>query len=184
MGFSRQEYWSGLPLQVSCIAGKFFTVCEVCNIVQKAVNKTIPKIKKKSEKAKWLSEEALRRAKEWKEAKSKGERERYTQLNSEFQRITRRYKAAFFNEQCLIISWWTYLDKNLSPNFHQGFKDQDLSVLQAFLVNTLRGSPWVCNMRGQHEDNLVECLLWVSFRNRIGFPIHSDVRGWPLALVW
>ena len=75
------------------------------------------------------------------------------------------------------------LIKNLSPNFLQGFKDQDLSALQAFLVNTLHGSPWVCNMRGQLEDNLVECLLGVSFGNRTGFPIHPDVRGRPLALV-
>ena len=49
---------------------------EVCNIVQEAVNKTIPK-KKKSKKAKWLSEEALQIAEKIREAKSKGERERY-----------------------------------------------------------------------------------------------------------
>ena len=61
-------------------------------------NKTIPK-KKKSEKAKWLSEEALQIAKERREAKSKGERERYTQLNAEFQRTARRDKA-LLNEQC------------------------------------------------------------------------------------
>ena len=59
---------------------------------------TIPK-KKKCKKAKWLSEEALQIAEERREAKSKGERERYTQLNAEFQRIARRDKKAF-NEQC------------------------------------------------------------------------------------
>ena len=59
---------------------------EIHNIIQKAANKTIPQ-KKKSKKAEWLSEEALQIAEERKEAKSKGERERYIQLNTEFQRI-------------------------------------------------------------------------------------------------
>ena len=67
---------------------------EVCNIVQKAANKTIPK-KKKNKKAKWLSEEALQIAEERRETKSKGERERYTQLNAELQRIARRDKKCF-----------------------------------------------------------------------------------------
>ena len=75
---------------------------EILSIVQKAVNKTIPK-KKKSKKAKWLSEEALQIVEEQREAKSKRERERYIQLNTEFQKIARRDKKAFFNEQCLII---------------------------------------------------------------------------------
>ena len=64
--------------------------------------KTIPK-EKKSKKAKWLSEEALQIVEEQREAKSKRERERYIQLNTEFQKIARRDKKAFFNEQCLII---------------------------------------------------------------------------------
>ena len=63
-------------------------------------NKTIPK-KKKSKKAKWLSEEALQIAKERREAKSKGERERYIQLNADFQRKARETRQAFFNEQCI-----------------------------------------------------------------------------------
>ena len=75
---------------------------EVCNTLQEAVDKTIPK-KKKSKKAKWLSEEALQIVEEQREAKSKRERERYIQLNTEFQKIARRDKKAFFNEQCLII---------------------------------------------------------------------------------
>ena len=62
---------------------------EVHNIVQKAVTKTISK-KKKCKKSKWLSEEALQIAEERRKAKGKGERERYTQLNAEFQRIARR----------------------------------------------------------------------------------------------
>ena len=73
---------------------------EVHNIVQEAANKTIPK-KKKSKKAKWLSEESLQVAEERREVKSKGERERYTQLNAEFQRTARRDKKVFFNEQCI-----------------------------------------------------------------------------------
>ena len=64
---------------------------QVCKIVQEAVTKTIPK-KKKCNKAKWLSEETLQIAEERREVKSKGERERYIQLNAEFQRITRRDK--------------------------------------------------------------------------------------------
>ena len=67
---------------------------EVCDIVQEAVIKMIPK-KRKCEKAKWLSEEALQIAEKRREAKGKGERERYTQLNVEFQRIIRRDKKAF-----------------------------------------------------------------------------------------
>ena len=70
---------------------------EFHNIVQKASNETIPK-KKKSKKANWLSEEALQIAEERREAKSKEERERYTEINAEFQRIARRDKKAFFNE--------------------------------------------------------------------------------------
>ena len=72
---------------------------EVHNIVQEAVTKTIPK-KNKCKKAKWLSEETLQIAEQRREAKSKGERERYTQLNAEFQKIARRDKKAFFYEQC------------------------------------------------------------------------------------
>ena len=64
---------------------------EVCNIVQEAMTKTIPK-KKIHNKAKWLSEEALPIAEERREVKSKGERKRYTYLNSEFQRMARREK--------------------------------------------------------------------------------------------
>ena len=56
---------------------------EVCDIVKEAVTKTIPK-KKKCKKAKWLSEEALQIAEKRREAKSKGERERYTQVNAKF----------------------------------------------------------------------------------------------------
>ena len=71
---------------------------EVHDIVQEAVVKTIPK-KKKCKKAKWLSGEALQIAVKRKEAKSKGEKERYTHLKAEFQRIARRDKKAFLSNQ-------------------------------------------------------------------------------------
>ena len=72
---------------------------EVCNNVQEAVTKTIPK-KKKCKKAKWLSEEALQIARQRREVKGKGEKKRYTHLNAEFQRITRSNKKAFLSDQC------------------------------------------------------------------------------------
>ena len=72
---------------------------EVHDIVQQTGIKTISK-KKKCKKAKWLSEEALQRAVKRREAKSKGEKERYSHLNAEFQRIARRDKKAFLRDQC------------------------------------------------------------------------------------
>ena len=72
---------------------------EVRDIVQETVTKTIPK-KKKCKKGKWLSEEALQIAVKRKEAKSKGEKERYKHLNAEFQRIARRDKKVFLSDQC------------------------------------------------------------------------------------
>ena len=72
---------------------------QVHDIAQEAVIKIIPK-KKKCKKAKWLSEEALQIAKKRREVKGKGEKERYTHLNAEFQRIARRDKKAFVSDQC------------------------------------------------------------------------------------
>ena len=72
---------------------------EVRDVVQEAVIKTIPK-KKKCKKAKWLSEEALQIAVKRREDKGKGEKERYTHLNAEFQRIARRDKKDYLNDQC------------------------------------------------------------------------------------
>ena len=72
---------------------------EVHDIVQETRIKTIPK-KKKCKKAKWLSEEALQIAVKRREVKSKGEKERYTHLNAEFQRIARRDQKAFLSIQC------------------------------------------------------------------------------------
>ena len=72
---------------------------EVHDIVQEAVIKIIPK-KKKCKRAKWLSEEALQLAEKRRDTKGKGEKKRYTHLNAEFQRITRRDKTAFLSDQC------------------------------------------------------------------------------------
>ena len=70
---------------------------EFCDIVQEAVIKTIPK-KKKCKKARWFSEEALQIDGERREAKGKGEKERYTHLNAEFQGIARRDKKVFLSD--------------------------------------------------------------------------------------
>ena len=72
---------------------------EVCGTVQEAVIKTLPK-KKKCKKAKWSSEEALQIAVKRREVNSKGEKERYTHLNAEFQRIAKRDKKVFLSDQC------------------------------------------------------------------------------------
>ena len=72
---------------------------EVCDIVQEAVIKSIPK-KMKCKKAKWLSEEALQILEKRRDTKGKGEKERYTHVNAEFQRIARRDKKVFLSDQC------------------------------------------------------------------------------------
>ena len=72
---------------------------EVHDIEQETVIKTIPK-KKKCEKAKWLLEDTLQTAVKRREEKGKGEKERYTHLNTEFQRIARRDKKAILSDQC------------------------------------------------------------------------------------
>ena len=88
--------FKGLDL-VDRVPEKLWT--EVCNIVQEAVTRTIPK-KKKCKKAKRLSEKALQIADERREVRGKGEREIHTQLNAEFQRKAKRDKKAFLKEQC------------------------------------------------------------------------------------
>ena len=83
---------------------------EVHDTVQETGIKTIPK-KKKCKKEKWLSEEALQIAVKRREAKSKGEKERYTHLNAEFQRIARRDKKVFLNDQCKEIERKNRMEK-------------------------------------------------------------------------
>ena len=77
---------------------------EVCDIIQEAVIRTIPK-KKNCKKAKWLSKEVLQIAEKRREVKGKGEKERYTHWNAEFQRIARRDKKAFLSEQYREMVW-------------------------------------------------------------------------------
>ena len=72
---------------------------EVCDIVQETVIKIIP-MENKCKKAKWLSDKALQMAEKRREATGKGEKERFTHLNAEFQRIARRNKKAFLSNQC------------------------------------------------------------------------------------
>ena len=85
---------------------------EVHAIVQETGIKTIPK-KKKHKKAKWLSEEALQMDEKRREVKGEGEKERYTHLNAEFQRITRRDKKAFLSEQCKDIKENNRMEKTI-----------------------------------------------------------------------
>ena len=84
---------------------------EVRDIVQETGIKTIP-MKKKCKKEKWLSGEALQIAVKRREMKSKGEKERYKHLNAEFQRIARRDKKAFLNDQCKEIEEKNRMGKN------------------------------------------------------------------------
>ena len=88
--------FKGLDL-IDRVADELLT--EVCDIVQETRIKTIP-MEKKCKKAKWLSREALLIAEKRREAKSKGEKERYKHLNAEFKRIARRGKKTFISDQC------------------------------------------------------------------------------------
>ena len=88
--------FKGLDL-IDRVPDELWTV--VHDIVQETENKTIP-VEEKCKKAKWLSEEALQVAVKTREAKSKGEKERYKHLNAEFQKIARREKKAFLSGQC------------------------------------------------------------------------------------
>ena len=87
---------------------------EVCDIVQETGIKTIPK-RKKCKKAKWLSEEGLQTAEKRREAKSKGEKERYSHLSAEFQRRARRDKKAFLSDQCKEIEENNRMGKTRDP---------------------------------------------------------------------
>ena len=89
---------------------------KVCDTVQEAVIKTIPK-KNKCKKAKSLSEEVLQTDMKRREVKGKGEKERYTHLNAEFQRIARRDKKAFLSDQCKEIE-----ENNRTENTRDTFK--------------------------------------------------------------
>ena len=90
---------------------------EVRDIVQETGIKTIP-MEKKCKKAKWLSGEALQIAVKRREAKSKGEKERYKHLNAEFQRIARRNKKAFLSDQCKEIEENNRMEKTRDLYVH------------------------------------------------------------------
>ena len=94
-----KEYHIVVLICISLIISNGELWVEVHDIVQETGSKTIPK-KKKCKKAKWLSEEALQIAMKRREAKSKGEKERYIHLNAEFQRVASRDKTAFLSDQC------------------------------------------------------------------------------------
>ena len=116
---------------------------EVRDNVQETGINTIPK-KKKCKKAKWLSEEALQIAVKRREAKSKGEKERYKHLNAEFQRIARRDKKAFFSDQC----------KEREENNRMG-KTRDL-----FQRRQWHPTPVLLTEESQGPGSLVGCRLW------------------------
>ena len=103
---------------------------EVHDTVQETGIKTIPK-KKKCKKAKWLPEEVLQIAVKRREAKSKGEKERYTHLNAEFQRISRRDKKAFLSDQC----------KEIEENNRMG-KTREISSRQLEIPRELSMQIW------------------------------------------
>ena len=99
---------------------------EVHYIVQEAVIKTIPK-KKKCKKAKQFPEEALQMAEKRREAKCKGEKERYTYMNAEFQRIARRDKTSFLSDQCKQIKENNRMGKTI--DLFQKIRDTKRTIL-------------------------------------------------------
>ena len=110
---------------------------EVHNIVQEVVIKTIPK-KKKCKKLKWLSKGALQIAEDTREVTCKGEKERYTHLNAEFQRIARRDKKTFLSEQCKEIEESNRMGKTrdlFKKIRYQGPQDWKRSVFVAVPKN-------------------------------------------------
>ena len=110
---------------------------EVCDIVQETGIKTIPK-KNKCKKAKWLSEEALQKAKKRREAKTKGEKDRYTHLNVEFQRRSRRDKKAFLSDQCKEIQ-----ENNRMGKSRDLFKKiRDIKGTIHAKMYTIKGQKW------------------------------------------
>ena len=115
---------------------------EICNTVQEAVNKTIPK-KKKYNKEKWLSEEALQITEKRREAKSK-EKERYIHLNAEFQRVARSNKKVFLSDQC----------KEIEENNRMG-KTRDL-----FQRRQWQPTPVVLSGKSHGWRSLVGCSPW------------------------
>ena len=143
---------------------------EVCNIVQEAGNKTIPK-KKKSKKAEWSSEEALQTAEERREVKSKGERERHTQPNTEFRRTARRDKKTFFNEQSLKIE----------PNSRRG-KTRDLLRTIGNIKGTFR--PQMGAIKDRNGRHLAEDIKKRDGKNTRKNCTKKILMNWITTMVW
>ena len=131
---------------------------EDCNTVQESVIKTIAK-EKKCKKAKWLSEEALQIAEKRREAKGKGEKERYTHLNAEYQKIARRDKKAFLSYQCKEIEKNNRMGKardlfkkssNTKGTFHAS------SVQFSHIVGSDSSIPWTA----AHQASLSITNSW------------------------
>ena len=116
---------------------------DVRNIVQELVIKTIPKIKK-CKKTKWLSEQTLQIAEKRREVKGKGEKERYTHLNADFQRIARRNKKVFFSDQC----------KEIEENNRMG-KTRDLFKK----IRNTKGT-FCANMGTIKDRNVMDLMIW------------------------
>ena len=120
---------------------------EVRDIVQETGIKTIP-IEKKCKKAKWLSVEALQIAVKRREAKSKGEKERYRHLNTEFQRIARRDKKAFFSDQCKEIE-----ENNRMRKTRDLFLEKEMATHSSILTWRIQGTgePVGLSSMGSHR---------------------------------
>ena len=117
---------------------------EVRDVVRKTGIKTVP-MEKKCKKAKWLSEETLQIAVNRREMKSKGEKERYTHLNAEFQRIARRDKKAFLSDQC----------KEIEENNRMG-KTRDLFKKTRDTKGTFHAK--MCSIKDRNGMELTEAV--------------------------
>ena len=141
---------------------------EVHNIVQEAVTKTIPK-KKGCKKAKWVSEEALQIDEKRGEVNGKGEKERYTQMNAEFQRITRRDKKTFLNEQC------------------KGIEENDRMEKTSNLFKKIRDTKGIFHAKmekigGKNSKDLTEAedikKRWQEYTEELGITVQKRSQ-WP-----
>ena len=119
---------------------------EVRDIVQETGIKTIP-MEKKSKKAKWLSGEALQIAVKRREAKSKGEKERYKHLNTEVQRIARRDKKAFFSNQCKEIEEKTEWERLEISSRNGNIRPPDLPPMKSVCRSRSNSNNWIWNKR-------------------------------------
>ena len=128
---------------------------EVRDTVQEAVIITIPK-KKKCKKAKWLSEEALQIAEKRRKVKGKGEKERYTHLNAEFQRTARRDKKAFLSDQC----------KEIEENNRMG-KTRDLFKKIRDTKGTFHAK--MSSIKDRNGINLTDCITkrWQEYTKEL-----------------